>query len=278
LPICRNNDALPGLGNAAEPRQTPGPTGVEVGHACGHNLIGAGCTGAAFALKRMMRADGTSGTIRVYGCASEESQGVKVLEDSGTPVAPERVTVIGYDFSIDKELSLIHSGIPVEPNSSVARYMSSEQKDSDVPRSSQSRLICVSNRVMRPEQTESSGGLAVALRELLRERGGIWFGWSGNVSDNREKHVHIGAFTSVTLDMTQDEYEGAYMGYANSVLWPVFHNRLDLARFDRDFFDSYAAYNSRLADAIVEIAKPDDVIWVHDYHFLILGSCFGCAV
>lgn len=71
-------DALPGLGNAAEARQTPGPTGTEVGHACGHNLIGAGCTGAAFALKRMMQADGTPGTIRVYGCASEESQGVKV--------------------------------------------------------------------------------------------------------------------------------------------------------------------------------------------------------
>jgi aminobenzoyl-glutamate utilization protein B len=71
-------DALPGLGNAAEPRQTPGPTGVEVGHACGHNLIGAGCTGAAFALKRMMEGDGTPGTVRVYGCASEESQGVKV--------------------------------------------------------------------------------------------------------------------------------------------------------------------------------------------------------
>ena len=71
-------DALPGLGNAAEPRPVPGPTGIEVGHACGHNLIGAGCTGAAFALKRMMEADGTPGTIRVYGCASEESQGVKV--------------------------------------------------------------------------------------------------------------------------------------------------------------------------------------------------------
>lgn len=71
-------DALPGLGNAAEPRPMPGPTGVEVGHACGHNLIGAGSTGAAFALKRMMQADGTPGTVRVYGCASEEAQGVKV--------------------------------------------------------------------------------------------------------------------------------------------------------------------------------------------------------
>jgi aminobenzoyl-glutamate utilization protein B len=71
-------DALPGLGNAAEPVQTPGPTGAEVGHGCGHNMLGAGCTGAAFALKAMMQADGTPGTIRVFGCASEEAQGAKV--------------------------------------------------------------------------------------------------------------------------------------------------------------------------------------------------------
>ena len=71
-------DALPGLGNAAEPRQTPGPTGAEVGHGCGHNVLGAGCSGAAMALKTMMEADGTPGTLRVYGCAAEEVQGIKV--------------------------------------------------------------------------------------------------------------------------------------------------------------------------------------------------------
>ncbi len=71
-------DALPALGNAAEPRPAPGPTGTERGHGCGHNLIGAGCTGAAFALKAMMQEAGTPGTIRVYGCAAEETQGVKV--------------------------------------------------------------------------------------------------------------------------------------------------------------------------------------------------------
>lgn len=71
-------DALPGLGNAAEPRQTPGPTGAEVGHGCGHNMLGAGCTGGAIALKRMMQQAGTPGTVRVYGCAAEEVEGVKV--------------------------------------------------------------------------------------------------------------------------------------------------------------------------------------------------------
>jgi hypothetical protein len=48
-------DALPGLGNAAEMRPTPGPTGIDVGHACGHNLIGAVCTGAAFARNRVLK-------------------------------------------------------------------------------------------------------------------------------------------------------------------------------------------------------------------------------
>lgn len=71
-------DALPGLGNAAEPGQTPGPAGIEVGHGCGHNMLGAGCTGAAFALKEMMLDGDIAGTIRVYGCAAEETEGAKV--------------------------------------------------------------------------------------------------------------------------------------------------------------------------------------------------------
>jgi aminobenzoyl-glutamate utilization protein B len=69
-------DALPGLGNAAEPRETAGPT--PDGHGCGHNMIGAGCTGGAMALKRMMEQARTPGTIRVYGCAAEETEGAKV--------------------------------------------------------------------------------------------------------------------------------------------------------------------------------------------------------
>lgn len=71
-------DALPGLGNAAEPRPVPGPAGASVGHGCGHNMLGAGCTGGAIALKRMMDEQGAAGTIRVYGCAAEEMEGAKV--------------------------------------------------------------------------------------------------------------------------------------------------------------------------------------------------------
>lgn len=71
-------DALPGLGNAATPRQEPRADGKTSGHGCGHNLFGAGVVGAAAALKAVMAARGLPGTIRVYGCAAEESEGAKI--------------------------------------------------------------------------------------------------------------------------------------------------------------------------------------------------------
>lgn len=71
-------DALPGLGNAAVPRQEPRADGKASGHGCGHNLFGAGVVGAAAALKRVMAEQGLPGTLRVYGCAAEESEGAKI--------------------------------------------------------------------------------------------------------------------------------------------------------------------------------------------------------
>jgi aminobenzoyl-glutamate utilization protein B len=71
-------DALPGLGNEAVPYRQPRHDQVSSGHGCGHNLLGAGCVGAALALKELMAAQHLVGTIRVYGCAAEETEGAKV--------------------------------------------------------------------------------------------------------------------------------------------------------------------------------------------------------
>lgn len=71
-------DALPGLGNEAVPYRQPRHDQVKSGHGCGHNLLGAGCVGAALALKEVMAAQQIPGTIRVYGCAAEETEGAKV--------------------------------------------------------------------------------------------------------------------------------------------------------------------------------------------------------
>lgn len=72
-------DALPGLGNAAEPRVKPAENGLTDGHGCGHNCLGAGCTGAAIALKAMMLERNVAGTLRVYGCGAEENVGAKIF-------------------------------------------------------------------------------------------------------------------------------------------------------------------------------------------------------
>lgn len=71
-------DALPGLGNAATPHKEPRADGKTSGHGCGHNLFGAGVVGAAAALKQVMAAHGLPGTVRVYGCAAEETEGAKI--------------------------------------------------------------------------------------------------------------------------------------------------------------------------------------------------------
>jgi trehalose 6-phosphate synthase len=52
------------------------------------------------------------------------------------------------------------------------------------------------------------------------------------------------------------------------VLWPVFHNRLDLAQFEARFFERFVDVNRCLTGLLQPMLRPDDVIWVHDYHLI----------
>ncbi|TMD60963.1 MAG: amidohydrolase [Chloroflexi bacterium] len=78
LGLLAEYDALPGLGNEAVPYREPRKDQVTSGHGCGHNLLGAGCIGAAIALKHVVTEQKIAGTIRLYGCAAEETEGAKI--------------------------------------------------------------------------------------------------------------------------------------------------------------------------------------------------------
>ncbi len=78
LGLLAEYDALPGLGNEAVPYREPRKDRVTSGHGCGHNLLGAGSVGAAIALKNVVAEQKIPGTVRVYGCAAEETEGAKV--------------------------------------------------------------------------------------------------------------------------------------------------------------------------------------------------------
>ena len=70
-------DALPGAAQEAVPEKKPRP-GAIAGHACGHHLFGAGSVQAAVAIKDWLRANGRSGTVRLYGTPAEEGGSGKV--------------------------------------------------------------------------------------------------------------------------------------------------------------------------------------------------------
>jgi trehalose 6-phosphate synthase len=138
------------------------------------------------------------------------------------------------------------------------------------------RLVIVSNRVALPGgRAARAGGLAVGLRGALARRGGLWFGWSGEVSEApaAEPHLRVdGRTTFATLDLSPEEHRDFYVGFANGTLWPLCHYRLGLIDFRRSALEGYERVNARFAEALAPMVRPDDLIWVHDYHFIPLAS------
>lgn len=132
----------------------------------------------------------------------------------------------------------------------------------------------MSNRVSAPVANArgAQGGLAVALAAALREHDGIWFGWSGETSTDNSVHINTyDGVTSATVDLTDQDVEEYYNGYANRTLWPLFHYRLGLTEFDREFQGGYERVNRAFAQKFTPHLEADDLIWVHDYHLIPLG-------
>jgi len=135
-----------------------------------------------------------------------------------------------------------------------------------------SRLVIISNRVAVPGKVNSSpGGLAVGLEGALKESGGIWFGWSGEVNNDDKHQVnvqHVNNIDYITVDLNTKEYEDYYAGFSNSLLWPLFHYVLGFTKFSREQYYGYRAVNKVFAQQIYGFIQKDDVVWVHDYHLI----------
>ena len=134
------------------------------------------------------------------------------------------------------------------------------------------RLVVVSNRVALPDRGAQAGGLAVALNGALARSQGVWFGWSGKVATpGPARTVEHEGITYVTIDLGKADHQEFYNGFANGVLWPILHYRLDLVEFARRDFGGYSRVNDYFAKHLEAILKPDDIVWVHDYHLIPLA-------
>jgi len=135
------------------------------------------------------------------------------------------------------------------------------------------RIILVSSRLPDMEARAQAGGVSVALADVVQRFGGIWCGWNGKVTAEDPTPVkrRRNNVTMVSTPLTEAEHSGFYFGYSNSVLWPVFHQRLDLAEFEAGYFQTYQGVNRRFASILAPLLKPDDTIWIHDYQLIPLG-------
>ncbi len=139
------------------------------------------------------------------------------------------------------------------------------------------RLVVVSNRVSVPtgDGAKRAGGLEVALRPALQQNGGVWLGWSGKVAAADEletRSIKNKNVEYVVTDLSNDDYQEYYNGFANRVLWPILHYRLDLAEFARRDLSGYFRVNDHFATQLEKVIAEDDLIWVHDYHMIPIAA------
>lgn len=144
-----------------------------------------------------------------------------------------------------------------------------------------SRWILVSNRLpfkLLPSGkfSPSSGGLVTAIGGIRSktkvER--IWVGGAPEGLTDAEwrdrPQVNSGPWQHLPVFVEPQLYDSFYNGFCNDVLWPLLHYQSDQVRFADSAWDSYVRVNEHFAREILALAKPDDLIWIHDYHFFLV--------
>jgi trehalose 6-phosphate synthase/phosphatase len=150
-----------------------------------------------------------------------------------------------------------------------------------------SRLLIVSNRLPvtlhRDGDTiacrDSCGGLATGLRGHHERGNGLWIGWPGSLARLRRASDHDAEIDALLasrrlapVHLTAQEARQYYEAFSNGVIWPLFHYLLDRMRTGDGDWQAYRDVNERFADRVAEHYRPDDVVWVHDYHLMLVPA------
>lgn len=152
---------------------------------------------------------------------------------------------------------------------------------------SHSRLMIISNRLPiaiskengKLEAHAGSGGLITALAPVLKNRGGVWVGWPGAVdveeqslaSSLLEKENRNAGFLLQPIFLTDEEIKLYYEGFSNEIIWPLFHDLPSECHFAPEYWYAAQNVNQKFAEKIKQQLKPNDFVWVHDYHLILVG-------
>lgn len=147
------------------------------------------------------------------------------------------------------------------------------------------KLIMVSNRLpFSPERKDdgwvlhpSSGGLATALRSFCRQNEGVWVGWPGTQVDKPLKRlltqpIEGSGFRLAPVSLTEEERRKFYGGFANEIVWPLFHDLQSWCKFDPEYWKTYRQVGAKFAEPVLAEADGDSLVWVHDYHLMLVAK------
>jgi len=150
-------------------------------------------------------------------------------------------------------------------------------------------LLVVSNREPylhtrnghgRPVATAATGGVAVALDALMRERGGTWIAHGGGAADREVVDAadkvrvppDLPSYELRRLWIDEPMFAAYYGGFANEGLWPLCHMVDVRPQFRTDDWMAYRAVNARFAEAIdEELGDSDAPVFIQDYHLALVA-------
>ncbi|GIE84834.1 alpha,alpha-trehalose-phosphate synthase (UDP-forming) [Actinoplanes regularis] len=144
----------------------------------------------------------------------------------------------------------------------------------------QSSLVVVSNRLPLDDSAardgacewrRSPGGLSGALHSILQQTPATWIGWAGEM-DLAPRLPDLGSVRLRSVALSAEEQHGYYEGFANSTLWPLYHDAVQQPVFQREWWDTYRSVNQRFAEAAAEVAGRHAAVWVQDYHLQLVPT------
>ncbi|MBL7852679.1 MAG: trehalose-6-phosphate synthase [Cyclobacteriaceae bacterium] len=132
----------------------------------------------------------------------------------------------------------------------------------------------------RLEVKQSTGGLATALSSYFDEEGSHshelrWMGVC-DISEEKYRSAQRDPSAGDRLNSLHPVFIESrvgdlfYNGFCNSVLWPLFHYFPSFVVYDDTYFAAYRKANQVVADEILATYREGDIIWIHDYHFMLL--------
>ncbi|KPI43050.1 Alpha,alpha-trehalose-phosphate synthase [UDP-forming] 1 [Cyphellophora attinorum] len=148
------------------------------------------------------------------------------------------------------------------------------------------RLLVVANRLPvtvkkssdgKYEYAMSAGGLVSAFAGLAMSMKFLWYGTPGmEIPDEDIETVTKGVreqddrFDCVPIFMSNEIADKHYNGFSNSIMWPLFHYHPGEITFDEDAWEAYSEANRIFAKQIAGQVQDGDLIWVQDYHLMLL--------